>query len=98
MTRDIKKYVITCDICQRIHIPRYRFYGKLHPLLISEKLNHNLFINFIINLLSCKERENIQVHNSILIIIDRYSKLAKYIAIKKISLPRASLHSSYNTL
>jgi hypothetical protein len=83
MTRDIKKYVVIYDICQRIHIPRHRPYGELHPFLIPERLNQNLFINFITDLLSCKKRKNIQVYDNILIMIDRYSKLAKYIATRK---------------
>jgi hypothetical protein len=83
MTRDIKKYVAICDIYQRIHVPRYRSYGELYPFLIPERLNQDLFINFITDLLPCKERENIQVYDSVLIIINRYSKLAKYIATRK---------------
>jgi Integrase zinc binding domain len=57
--RDIKEYVTTYDICQRIHIPRHRLYGKLHLFPIPEKPNQDLFINFITDLLSCKKRENI---------------------------------------
>jgi hypothetical protein len=83
MTRDIKEYVVICDIYQRIYVPRYRFYGELYPLPIPERLNQDLFINFITDLLSCKERGNIQVYNNILIIMDRYSKLAKYIVTRK---------------
>jgi hypothetical protein len=40
-------------------------------------------MDFITNLLSCKERENIQVYDSVLVMIDRYSNLAKYIATRK---------------
>jgi hypothetical protein len=40
-------------------------------------------MNFIINFLLYKERENSQVHDSILIVIDRYSKLVKYIVTRK---------------
>jgi hypothetical protein len=83
MTRDIKKYVVIYDICQRIHVSRHRFYDELHPLLIPERLNQNLSINFITDLLSCKERENSQIYDNVLVIIDRYSKLAKYIITRK---------------
>jgi hypothetical protein len=83
MTRDIKKYVVICDICQRIYIPQYRLYGELHFFPILERLNQNLFINFITDLLSCKKRENIQVYDSVLIIMNRYFKLVKYIVTRK---------------
>jgi hypothetical protein len=83
MTRDIKKYVATYDICQRIHVPRHRPYGELHPLSIPERPNQDLSIDFITDLLSYKKRENIQVHDNVLIIINRYSKLAKYIITRK---------------
>jgi hypothetical protein len=83
MTRDIKEYIVICDVCQRIHILRYCLYGELHFLPILERLNQNLFINFITDFLSCKERGNSQVYDSILVIIDRYFKFAKYIATRK---------------
>jgi hypothetical protein len=40
-------------------------------------------MNFITNLPLCKERENIQIYDNVLVMIDRYSKLVKYIAMKK---------------
>lgn len=83
MTRDIKEYVVICDVYQRIYVSRYRPYGELHFLPISKRLNQDLSINFIINLSSCKERGNIQVYDNILIMINRYSKLVKYIVTRK---------------
>jgi hypothetical protein len=40
-------------------------------------------MDFITDLLLYKERGNSQIHDSILVIIDRYSKLAKYIITRK---------------
>jgi hypothetical protein len=58
MTRDIKKYVAIYDVYQRIYILRYRLYGELYFFLISERLNQDLFIDFITDLLLCRKREN----------------------------------------
>jgi hypothetical protein len=40
-------------------------------------------MDFITDLLLYKKRENTQIHDSILIIMNRYSKLAKYIITRK---------------
>jgi hypothetical protein len=40
-------------------------------------------MNFITDLLLYRERENIQIYDNILIIMDRYSKLVKYIITRK---------------
>jgi hypothetical protein len=40
-------------------------------------------MDFITDLLLYKERGNIQIHDSILIVIDRYFKFAKYIITRK---------------
>jgi hypothetical protein len=40
-------------------------------------------MNFITDLLPYKKRGNIQIYDSILIMIDRYSKLVKYIITRK---------------
>ena len=62
---------------------RYQFYKQLIFLSISKKSFKFFLINFIINLFINKQR-NI-VYDSILIIIDRLTKMTKYIfVIKKI--------------
>jgi hypothetical protein len=40
-------------------------------------------MDFITDLLLCKEWENAEVHDNILVMINRYFKLAKYITTRK---------------
>ena len=57
-------------------IKRYQFYNKLN------KLGKEIIINFIINLSSTKRKK--YVYNTILIIINKYIKIIKYLIINKI--------------
>ena len=77
----MKKYVQTCDICQRIQISRYQLYEQFNFLSIFKKI-WIFFMNFITNLSTSKRRDN--VYDVILMIIDRFIKISKYISMIKI--------------
>ena len=77
--KQMKAYVQRCNVCQRIKVLRHKFYKKLNSLSVSEISWKEIFINFIIDLLSSK-RESI-VYNAILVIIDKYTKIIKYLLI-----------------
>ena len=75
----IKTYVQTYNVCQRIKISCHKFYKKLNSLSVSEVSLKEIFINFIIDLLSSK-REDV-VYNVILMIINKCTKMIKYLSI-----------------
>ena len=60
---------------------RYRPYREMYPLLLPNSLFQELSIDFIVNLpLSSR---NGSVYNSILVVVDRYTKIARYIPCNK---------------
>ena len=80
MTKDIKKYVKNCDICQRIKASHHRLYDEFLLLFISTRSWTKISINFIIEFLSnCYDDD---IYDAILIIIDRFSKMTYYIFVK----------------
>ena len=81
MTNDVKEYVSTCDICQRIKVSRHKSYDELTFLSQSKESWQELFMNFIIDLSSSKRYD--RVYDACLVIIDKYIKMIVYIAINK---------------
>ena len=70
-------YVQTCDVCQRIKASRHKSYDELTSLSISKKSWKKIIMNFVIDLSSSKRKE--VVYDSILIVVNRYIKMTKYI-------------------
>jgi hypothetical protein len=66
-----------CHICQNISIPRHKPYGKLESLPVPEGPFKEVSLDFITQLppsyIGTKE------YNAILVVVDRYTKLAKFI-------------------
>ena len=75
----IKTYVQTCNICQRIKVPRHKFYKKLSSLPVPEVSWKEISMNFIIDLSSSK-REDV-VYNAILVIVNKCTKMIKYLSV-----------------
>ena len=75
----MKTYIKTCNVCQRIKVFHHKFYKKLSSLLIFEMFWKEIFMNFVIDLSSSK-RDKI-VYNSILVIVDKCTKMIKYLLI-----------------
>ncbi len=81
MIKDVKEYVNTCDICQRMKMKRHLLYDKLKSLFQFTDLWKEITMNFITNLSSSKWKEI--VYNSILMIVDHYIKMTRYLSTKK---------------
>lgn len=81
LTQDVKDYVQGCDVCQRSKAPRHKPHGILHPLPVPSRPLGDLTMDFITGL--PPSRSAGQVYDSILVIVDRYTKLARYIAVRK---------------
>jgi hypothetical protein len=81
MSKNVKKYVISCTKCSLTKSIRHKSYELLQSLSILMRLKKNWTMNFIIDLSLSKRRE--QIYDSILIIIDRYTKYFRYITARK---------------
>ena len=79
--KQIKKYVRFCNICQRTKISRHKLYEKLSSLPALKKSWKKIIINFITKLSSNKRRD--VVYDFILMIVDWYIKMNKYVSIIK---------------
>ena len=81
MKADIKEYVDSCDICQRVKVKHHRPYGELYALPIPSGPWKEITMDFITDLPPSKCRGS--VYDSILVIVDRYTKMACYLATTK---------------
>ena len=81
MRSDVKRWVQTCAVCQRNTTKRHRPHGLLAPLPRPEKPWVEISMDFITGLPPSAHRGH--VYDSILVIVDRYTKLARYIPCTK---------------
>ena len=81
ISKDIKNYIFSYNICQRIKVSRYCLYSKMQVLLHSEESWQKVTMNFITDLSLSKCRDCI--YNAILVIVNCYIKITQYIFIVK---------------
>ncbi len=82
INKDVKKYVNTCDICQRMKMKRHLSYDELRSLLRFTDSWKEITMNFITDLSSSKWKE--VMYDLILVIVDYYTKMTCYLSMKKI--------------
>lgn len=78
---DVKEYIDTCDICQRVKVKRHRPYGELGTLPLPTRPWKEITMDFITDL-PPSERKG-RVYDSILVVVDRYTKMPRYIPTNK---------------
>jgi len=71
--KDVKAYVESCDVCQKSKVIRQSPQGKLLPLPIPERNWQQITMDFIVKLPKSGK------FDSILVIVDRRSKMAHFI-------------------
>ena len=81
MQRDIKHYVRSCDICQRIKVHRHAPYGKLQPLPVPKAPAELVSMDFITGLPPSKHGG--RVYDAILVVVDAFTKYALYLPCRK---------------
>jgi len=79
IAKDVKGYISTCDICQRVRVTRHRPYGEMQALPLPAGPWQEITMDFIVKLPPSKRGDS--VSDSILVIVDRYTKMAKYFAV-----------------
>ena len=78
---DINTYVRGCDVCLALKAVRYKLYGDLQSLPVPIHRWKNVSINFIIGL-PVSTNWKFKTYNSILVIVDRFTKIIHYKPIK----------------
>ncbi len=73
MSREIKKFVLTCDICQKTKPRRHAPYGLLQPIPIPTRPFEVITIDFIPELPNSNEIDNI------LVVVDKLTKYGIFI-------------------
>ena len=77
--KQVNEYCKTCDICQRTKAPRHLAYGEMGLLPIADKPWKEISMDFITGLPPSKYKG--VVYDSILIVVDRFTKMVRYIPI-----------------
>ena len=77
MRKTINDYVQSCDVCSRSKPVRTKLAGLLHPLPIAPRPWFSISMDFITNLPPSKG------FDSILVIVDRFSKMSHFIPCTK---------------
>jgi len=73
MSRYIRQYVSTCDLCLRMKLIRQALVGELHPLQIPDSQWDTLSVDFVVELPLSSG------HNTVMIVVDSVSKRAHFI-------------------
>ncbi len=73
LAKDVKKYVFSCNICQRVKVFKHHSYGKMQTLPHSNSFWKKVIMNMITDLPSSKHSDN--VYDVILMVVDRYIKM-----------------------
>lgn len=80
LSRDVKKYVHTCAVCQRTKASTQRTLGLLAPLPTPTRPWQEISMDFVVKLPSSFNPTSQKTCDAILVIVDRYTKYALYYA------------------
>ncbi len=80
--KNVKKYINTCDICQRVKMKCHLSYNELKFLSWLTDLWKEIIMNFITDLLSSKWKK--VMYDLIFMIVNHYMKMMHYLFMKKI--------------
>ena len=82
LPRDVKQYFHGCDICQRTKSLRHKPYGELQSLPMPTRPWKDISMDFIMGLPPCNAGIS-TAYDAILVVVDKYTKMAKYIPVQK---------------
>ena len=77
LARDVRQYISTCDICQRMKSPRHKPYGLLVPIPKPEGPWTDISLDFVTGLPPSVRRK--VAYDALLVVVDRYSKMIRLI-------------------
>ena len=77
----IDEYVRICFDCQRMRVHHHKLYNKFNFISLSDENSfHTIIMNFIIDMLSTKNSYIDKINDVILILMNKLTKHATYIA------------------
>jgi hypothetical protein len=76
MKREIAKYIVKCDTCQRVKASHLKVAGTLQPLPIPSWKWEDICMHFIVGLPNTSRH-----HDSIWVIVDRLTKTAHFLPV-----------------
>ena len=79
MEKEVHDYIRTCAVCQRAKVPQQKPYSELSSLPVPEGPLREWTMDFITQLPLSRCSQTGAVSDAILVLVDRYSKLACYI-------------------
>jgi len=82
MTSDVSEYIKTCDVCQRTKVRRHKPYGEMQALPAPTKAWRDFSMDFVTDLPPSKTWGG-KVVNSVLVIVDRFTKRVLYLPTTK---------------
>ena len=81
MLFEINEYVRICFDCQRVRVHYYKLYDKLNFISSNDEDSfHTIIMNFIIDMSSTKNLYINKINDAILILMNKLTKHATYIA------------------
>lgn len=84
MKSNVKDYVDTCQICQKAKAPRHKSHGRLQVLQEVKNPWSSITMDFITGLPSSfSTRGKKRDQDAILVVVDRYTKMARYLPCSK---------------
>ena len=78
MLTDVTEYVTTCPVCQSIDTLRHKPYSSLQLLPVSERPWKEILLHWIVSLPPSRTGTG-KEFNSILVIVDHYTKMARFL-------------------
>ena len=83
LRQDVQSYVKSCDICQRTKAQRKRQAGEMQALPLPTKPFDSISMDFITDLPPSIQPDTAVLHDCILVIVDRYTKVGRFIPCRK---------------
>ncbi len=81
LRRDVEAYIIGCDVCLASKSVRHKPYGDLQSLLVPTRRWKDLFMDFVTGLPVSTNWKG-ETYDSILVIVDRLTKMVHYKPVK----------------
>lgn len=81
LRKDVQEYVKSCAICQRTKAKRHKPYGEMVALPLPQGPFQELAMDYIVDLPPSGRGDG--VSDAILVVVDRYTKMSKYIPCNK---------------
>ena len=98
MKTEVQTVIQDCDICCKSKTARHKPYGLLQPLPVPDGPWQSVSLDFIVKLPSSKDPLTRVLYDSILVIVDRFTKFAYFIPYQEASSVDALAYTFIRTI